>query len=641
MHDDPTHETPALMYYSNLAERLVLLVDFLFMRCFEVNADERIVDELIHNFGDLYKYHPKPITALYKILFCLENKYKSESMIKLVRHVGTILDDPSQPKYPFLTAEFLHNNHQSSAKQICETIVNRVVQASTYQHEPPEFVVHDWRLSEFPPAAQAITSGCLELMASPKPAPEIIKSLIAYVMVRSNERAFDRLNAVAIILTYLPKHFQSDFYNIIERSFDWPELKSKAPDYILSQYHIEAFQYKTDRVLTLLATIHYYIQHASCDSLAHMCVFIQQNLAPKVNNETQLLYYLRILAVFLMKHSEREDTVANKNVSTAYLNLIVTIYDIIPKILQTKKVLEYEDLVCDLLYMFKYTVTGTNITEEAISRFPESMQKKLKFLQTQGVVNISSKLNIKPLHLSLIQNLASHNVHVTSFSEYNAMTPEEKQMTYTKTCIHQSSQTFPQHQGFSQLQQQQPAPTQQPQQQNMPPQPPFNQPPQFPTSQPLSSQPQMTPSDAPFQGNPFVQQHGQGPPQQMPHQQFNRPGNMPPNQMPPGHFQPMMGNQFSQPNQQMPPSYFHHQNQMGQGLPGPGMPGQQMPPGPPQQMQQPMDGPPTSSHQFMNPQMAWQQQQNMMMHQQYQQGQNPNMQPQMRQMPYGGGPRMN
>lgn len=43
--------------------------------------------------------------------------------------------------------------------KICEALVSRIVAATTYIHQPPEFVSRDWRISEFTPAAQALISG--------------------------------------------------------------------------------------------------------------------------------------------------------------------------------------------------------------------------------------------------------------------------------------------------------------------------------------------------------------------------------------------------------------------------------------------------------------------------------------------------
>jgi hypothetical protein len=118
------------------------------------------------------------------------------------------LDEERTPRYPFLTPELIVQQHSMSAVKVCEVLVSRIVAATTYIHQPPEFVSKDWRISEFTPAAQALISACLELMASPKNARDMVSALVDVSMQRPLKRPYDKLNAVALILTNLPKRFQ-------------------------------------------------------------------------------------------------------------------------------------------------------------------------------------------------------------------------------------------------------------------------------------------------------------------------------------------------------------------------------------------------------------------------------------------------
>lgn len=67
--------------------------------------------------------------------------------------------------------------------------------------------------------------------------------------------------------------------------------------------------------------------------------------APKVTNETQLIYFLRIMTVYLLKISDRDKTTVMSDSSSQYLQLIISIYEMIPRILKDKTELEYEDMV--------------------------------------------------------------------------------------------------------------------------------------------------------------------------------------------------------------------------------------------------------------------------------------------------------
>lgn len=70
-----------------------------------------------------------------------------------------------------------------------------------------------------------------------------------------------------------------------------------------------------------------------------------EKFAPKVDNETQLIYFLRIITVYLLKISDRDKTNVMSDSSSQYLQLIISIYGMIPRILKEKPKLQYEDMV--------------------------------------------------------------------------------------------------------------------------------------------------------------------------------------------------------------------------------------------------------------------------------------------------------
>jgi hypothetical protein len=76
-----------------------------------------------------------------------------------------------------------------------------------------------------------------------------------------------------------------------------------------------------------------------------MCPIIAEQFAPKVENETQLIYFLRIMSVYLLKINDRDKANAMSDSSSQYLQLIIAIYDTIPQILKEKPKLQYEDMV--------------------------------------------------------------------------------------------------------------------------------------------------------------------------------------------------------------------------------------------------------------------------------------------------------
>lgn len=60
------------MYYSNIAERILPIVDILFLRCFEVPVDRTVMETLLKAFAPIYRFHPQPVTFLYKLAYILD-----------------------------------------------------------------------------------------------------------------------------------------------------------------------------------------------------------------------------------------------------------------------------------------------------------------------------------------------------------------------------------------------------------------------------------------------------------------------------------------------------------------------------------------------------------------------------------------
>lgn len=108
--------------------------------------------------------------------------------------------------------------------QVCQQLVDRIIQASIYTHVPPPFVIKDWRFAEYPPAAQALTGAGIELMAGPNPPHVIIRAFLDLAMRRPINRPYDTLNAIALILTTLPLSFQQAFLDEIELTIEWNSL---------------------------------------------------------------------------------------------------------------------------------------------------------------------------------------------------------------------------------------------------------------------------------------------------------------------------------------------------------------------------------------------------------------------------------
>jgi len=153
----------------------------------------------------------------------------------------------------------------------------------------------------------------------------------------------------------------------------------------------EVFLYSDSKILSMLALIHAFCQHGGNSVLSQLPEQIENNFAPKVQNETQFIFFLRILVPFLQRVNERNlpSTSQNRQIhyDKTYLELIASTYKVLGDLLGKLGSLKYEDTVCDLLYQFKYLFIGYSLKsqiEETIAHFPESMREKLKFLLTHS-----------------------------------------------------------------------------------------------------------------------------------------------------------------------------------------------------------------------------------------------------------------
>lgn len=99
--------------------------------------------------------------------------------------------------------------------KVCQALVDRIIAASTYVHQPPSFVARDWRFSEYPPSAQALTGAWIELLASPHKAKDITEGIVELAMTRPLHQPYDTINAIGLLLTGLPSSFQVFAFNFV------------------------------------------------------------------------------------------------------------------------------------------------------------------------------------------------------------------------------------------------------------------------------------------------------------------------------------------------------------------------------------------------------------------------------------------
>jgi len=104
-------------------------------------------------------------------------------------------------------------------------------------------------------------------MASPHSAEKITESLTTLAM-RPVSRPYDTINAVGLLLTGLPNSFQSVFFDQIESAFDWPQMFTGDASMLFESFSQEVFLHSESRLVSMLALIHAFCQHAGNNSLS-------------------------------------------------------------------------------------------------------------------------------------------------------------------------------------------------------------------------------------------------------------------------------------------------------------------------------------------------------------------------------------
>uniref|UniRef100_A0A915BTY7 Mediator of RNA polymerase II transcription subunit 23 n=3 Tax=Parascaris univalens TaxID=6257 RepID=A0A915BTY7_PARUN len=366
------------IYYGNLAERILPIVDILLQRALETVVADQLFNTLLMSFKPCYKYHPQPAAYMYSVLYCLDKtlSHTARARIFVLEICGQL--EERDGKYALLTPSFIQDNHQLSLpSQFCQLLVDRILQASHYPHQPPHFVYRDWRFAELPPAGQALTGACIELLASPHAPAVTARALIDLVFIRPLHQPYATINTVALILTALPSSFQHVFYDHIVSVLDSEALTQGDPSICFESLESECFLLTENQLLTNLALGHAYLQHCNTSSLAALPEFVRDQLAPKLVTEAQLIFVLRLVVPILQRFYDAKER------SKQIQDLAVDVYKMTVKVNERVGVLKYEDAICDLLYHMKYMYVGDfvkNEAEQAIQRLSPSMRVKLKYI---------------------------------------------------------------------------------------------------------------------------------------------------------------------------------------------------------------------------------------------------------------------
>jgi len=403
------------IYYSNLMEQLLPIVEFLFQRLIEQETPPEIFVPLMKKFSCVFKYHPQPAIYLYRTLYSFPPHLIRHDWIReCVRHIALLdRDHKLVYKYSMLSENFMDRFDVASPVEICSLLIERINKATTYKHQPPNFCSKDWRFAELPPAAATLVGANIELMIS-KYAPDVlIDALLQCGFKKPQEKPFEIINAIGLILTTLPESFQKNFIEKCENFINLEELINQdKPEMLLESYLVDGYLGTDNDPVTAIAIIHSFTQHCSNGGLTLISQLIE-NMHSKITTESQLLFMMRIIVPILHRVPDQTK-----------LSFIVFICQSITVVSQKKEKLNFEDTYCDLIYQMKYTVLGfmgMEKLESLILQFPLSLREKMKYFysskEEHDTAMAKQKEKILQQQLSQQQMLQKSQMYQNNFPE--------------------------------------------------------------------------------------------------------------------------------------------------------------------------------------------------------------------------------
>ena len=312
-----------------------------------------------------------------------------------------------------LSENFMDRFDVASPVEICSLLIERINKSTTYKHQPPNFCSKDWRFAELPPAAATLVGANIELMISKYEPDILVDALLQCGFKKPQEKPFEIINAIGLILTTLPESFQKNFIEKCENFINLEELVNQdKPELLLESYLVDGYLGTDNDPVTAIAIIHSFTQHCSNGGLALISQLVD-NIHSKITTESQLLFIMRIIVPILTRVADQSK-----------LNFIVCICKSITMVSQTKEKLSFEDTYCDLIYEMKYTVLGfmgMEKLESLILQFPPSLREKMKYFysskEEHEAAIAKQKERILQQQLSQQQIIQKSQIYQNSFPE--------------------------------------------------------------------------------------------------------------------------------------------------------------------------------------------------------------------------------
>ena len=215
-------------------------------------------------------------------------------------------------------------------------------------------------------------------------ADAVIDSL--FVETLSERDLGAHVNAVAIILTWLPQQYWERMYARVTTILSSPLLEATRQDDIFKQMLLTPLMRagRLTKEATLISLTHAFWQHGTLAQLQRLPCYIWETLQQLLHTERQLVCLFQLVCPFLSRfHAELTLT-----------DVTLQLYIALATVDKEVDVFMYQDCVCDVLYHIKYMYTGDSMKaelEKIIFGLRASLQKRLRFITHESLAAIEKR----------------------------------------------------------------------------------------------------------------------------------------------------------------------------------------------------------------------------------------------------------
>ena len=383
-----THQ-PLPTYFGNVCLRFLPVFDITIHRFTEIPPVTKSLETILEHLGCLYKFHDRPVTYLYNTLHYYEKKLRDRPLLKRklvssimgslkdVRPNGWALSEP----YLAYTARPPDDLNWSPELDYYVKLVGRLV--DTMASRSP-FPAMDWRFNEFPNAScHALYVTSVELLALPVPPPTVANALMdviiqGYNLLPRSSPLESWINAIGLLLTYLPESYWNELYDRIVALLKGTQLS--AYSHPCSPLHLFNFSAVIGQGLDgpyvlLLAVCHAFFTHANIGQMGGLPQFVKERLHSIIRTEEQYLWLCHLIGPTLQRFSVDKPK--------CVFDLTVELYELLEQVDKNAAEIKMVDPICDLLYHIKYMFTGDQVkteVEQVIRNLRPALRLRLRFI---------------------------------------------------------------------------------------------------------------------------------------------------------------------------------------------------------------------------------------------------------------------